>query len=134
VRLPWLPAYFFHESRRGGKVVDGLWTLAVHSFCSDKFTGFIDRLVNCRSRCKRTNFLKVAGNLSYGMYLNHFLVAWAMLTTAQILDWNLFGLPGSFAFGLISILLSMGFAFLTFRLVELPVERVRSWVKKGLKR
>lgn len=68
------------------------------------------------------------------MYLNHFLVAWAMLTTAQILDRNLFGLPGSFAFGLISILLSMGFAFLTFRLVELPAERVRSWVKKGLKR
>jgi peptidoglycan/LPS O-acetylase OafA/YrhL len=75
----------------------------------------------------RLRTLDVAGgNLCYGVYLNHFLVA-GLLMRAGVVQYV--GLPGSLPFGLIVLLGATALAYVTYRLVERPFDRLRARVR-----
>lgn len=70
------------------------------------------------------------GNMSYGIYLNHFLVASLMLTADEIFARHfnyerIFGIPNRTHFGVQAIVFSTLFAHFTYLMVEEPVERLR---------
>ena len=62
------------------------------------------------------------GDLSYGIYLNHFLVAGLLLWLAEAIGGEPFGRYGRASFGLVAILACALFAALTFNVVERPIE------------
>lgn len=68
---------------------------------------------------------RIAGNLTYGVYLNHFIVAALILPTGlqRMLT------AGTVGFGLVIVIGSALLAGLTFALVEWPFERVRAQVR-----
>ena len=67
-----------------------------------------------------------AGNLCYGIYLNHFFVA-GLLLRAGVVPY--LGLPGTLSFGMAVLLGSTALAYVTYRLVERPFDRVRARVR-----
>jgi peptidoglycan/LPS O-acetylase OafA/YrhL len=67
-----------------------------------------------------------AGNLCYGIYLNHFFVA-GLLLRAGVVPY--LGLPGTLTFGLAVLLGSTTLAYLTYRVLERPFDRVRARVR-----
>lgn len=67
-----------------------------------------------------------AGNLCYGVYLNHFLVGGLLLRAGAV---SYLGLPGTLAFGFTVLAGSTALAYLTYRLVEHPFDRVRARVR-----
>jgi peptidoglycan/LPS O-acetylase OafA/YrhL len=66
-----------------------------------------------------------AGNLCYGVYLNHFLVAGLLLH----LGVGAYVSPGTLAFGCAVLLGSVAMASLTYWTIERPLDRVRSRVR-----
>jgi len=70
------------------------------------------------------------GDLSYGIYLNHFLVAGLLLWLSEAVGWELFGRYDRAAFGVYAILACALFAALTFNLVERPIEILRRKIKR----
>jgi len=76
-----------------------------------------------------TFFCKVdrrIGDLSYGIYLNHFLIAQCMLSIAEICNFSIFGRVNHTSFGLWAIAFSSIFAFITNQIVEMPIEKIRN--------
>ncbi len=69
------------------------------------------------------------GDLSYGIYLNHFLVAGLLLWLAEAIGGEPFGRYGRASFGLVAILACALFAALTFHVVERPIEVLRRKIK-----
>lgn len=67
-----------------------------------------------------------AGNLCYGIYLNHFFVAGLLLRAGTV---PYLGLPGTLTFGFAVLLGSTALAYVTYRLVERPFDRVRARVR-----
>jgi peptidoglycan/LPS O-acetylase OafA/YrhL len=67
-----------------------------------------------------------AGNLCYGVYLNHFLVGGLLLRAGAT---NYLGLPGALPFGFAVLVGSTVLAYVTYRLVEHPFDRVRARVR-----
>lgn len=67
-----------------------------------------------------------AGNLCYGIYLNHFFVAGLLLRAGTV---PYLGLPGTMTFGFAVLLGSTALAYITYRLVERPFDRVRARVR-----
>lgn len=68
---------------------------------------------------------RIAGNLTYGVYLNHFIVAALILPTGveRMLA------AGTVSFGLVIVMGSALLAALTFAVVEWPFERLRAQVR-----
>ena len=66
------------------------------------------------------------GNLCYGVYLNHFVVAMVLLASGAT---RYLGLPGSLRFGVAVLVGSTILAFVTYQLVEHPFDRVRARVR-----
>jgi peptidoglycan/LPS O-acetylase OafA/YrhL len=71
-------------------------------------------------------FDRNAGNLCYGVYLNHFLVGGLLLRAGAT---SYLGLPGELPFGLTVLAGSTVLAYVTYRLVEHPFDRVRARVR-----
>ncbi|HEU4693642.1 MAG TPA: acyltransferase [Vicinamibacterales bacterium] len=67
-----------------------------------------------------------AGNLCYGIYLNHFFVAGLLLRAGTV---PYLGLPGTMTFGFAVLLGSTALAYVTYRVVERPFDRVRARVR-----
>ena len=67
-----------------------------------------------------------AGNLCYGIYLNHFFVAGLLLRAGTV---PYLGLPGTLTFGFAVLLGSTALAYVTYRLLERPFDRVRARVR-----
>jgi hypothetical protein len=67
-----------------------------------------------------------AGNLCYGVYLNHFLVGGLLLRAGAT---SYLGLPGALPFGVAVLMGSTALAYVTYRLVEHPFDRVRARVR-----
>ena len=70
------------------------------------------------------------GNMSYGIYLNHFFVASLMLTAdeffARYFNYErIFGTPNRTHFGVQAIFFSTLLAYLSYLIVEEPMERLR---------
>ena len=79
------------------------------------------------TQVKRLRALDLGGgNLCYGVYLNHFLVAGLLLRAGAV---PYLGLPGTLPFGLAVLVGSAALAYLTYRLVERPFDRVRARVR-----
>ncbi len=71
------------------------------------------------------------GDLSYGMYLNHFIVAVLMLYVADFVGRPIFGRynGGETAFATIGLVFSTAFAWLTYQLIERPIEAWRGRIR-----
>jgi peptidoglycan/LPS O-acetylase OafA/YrhL len=69
-----------------------------------------------------------AGNLSYGVYLNHFLMA-ALLAGPFAVPYV--PPPGTMAFGLLVLTAAAAGAWITYQLVEQPFDRVRARVRRA---
>jgi peptidoglycan/LPS O-acetylase OafA/YrhL len=69
------------------------------------------------------------GDLSYGIYLNHFLVAGLLLWLAETIGGEPFGHYGRPAFVLLVMAACALLATVTFNLVERPVEILRRRIK-----
>jgi peptidoglycan/LPS O-acetylase OafA/YrhL len=69
------------------------------------------------------------GDLSYGIYLNHLMVAGLLLWLAQAVGSEVFGHYGAISFGVWAIVASSLFAALTFNVIERPVEMLRRRLK-----
>jgi peptidoglycan/LPS O-acetylase OafA/YrhL len=67
-----------------------------------------------------------AGNLCYGVYLDHFIVGGLLLRAGAT---SYLGLPGTLPFGFAVFLGSTALAFVTYRLIEHPFDRVRARVR-----
>jgi hypothetical protein len=79
------------------------------------------------TKVERLRGLDLAGgNLCYGVYLNHFLVAGLLLGTGA---GRYLGSPGTLAFGFAVLAGSIAMAALTYVLVERPFDRVRARVR-----
>jgi hypothetical protein len=83
-------------------------------------------LVALTSVTKLRAFDVGAGNLCYGIYLNHFFVA-GLLLRAGVVPY--LGLPGTLTFGLAVLLGSTTLAYVTYRVLERPFDRVRARVR-----
>jgi peptidoglycan/LPS O-acetylase OafA/YrhL len=70
------------------------------------------------------------GDLSYGIYLNHFMVAMILLWLTNILGVEIFGSYNHEAFGWSTMVASSLFAALTFRLIERPIDSLRRKIKR----
>jgi hypothetical protein len=66
------------------------------------------------------------GNLCYGVYLNHFLVAGLLIRVGLV---RYVGLPGSLPFGLAVLIGATALAYVTYSLVERPFDRLRARVR-----
>jgi peptidoglycan/LPS O-acetylase OafA/YrhL len=71
------------------------------------------------------------GDLSYGIYLNHLLVAWTLIWLSETIGLPLFGRMNEIGFGLSALLFSVAFAYVTFMLVEKPIGRYRDRIRPG---
>jgi peptidoglycan/LPS O-acetylase OafA/YrhL len=69
------------------------------------------------------------GDLSYGIYLNHFMVAGLLMWITEAVGREIFGHYSAIEFGLSTIVASSLVAALTFNLVERPVEILRRKLK-----
>ena len=69
------------------------------------------------------------GDLTYGIYLNHFLVAASLLWIAEAYGAPIFGRYNKPEFGLWTAIVCVFLAFATFHLVERQVERLRRFIK-----
>jgi peptidoglycan/LPS O-acetylase OafA/YrhL len=69
------------------------------------------------------------GDLSYGIYLNHFMVAGLLMWITEAVGREIFGHYSTIGFGLSTIVASSLVAALTFNLVERPVEILRRKLK-----
>jgi peptidoglycan/LPS O-acetylase OafA/YrhL len=67
-----------------------------------------------------------AGNVCYGIYLNHFFVAGLLLRAGMV---PYLGLPGTMTFGFTVLLGSTALAYATYRVIERPFDRVRARVR-----
>lgn len=65
------------------------------------------------------------GELSYGIYLNHLLVAWVMLWLSDLIGFHIFGRMNDLSFGVIALGFSVAFAWATYNLIEMPVQQLR---------
>jgi peptidoglycan/LPS O-acetylase OafA/YrhL len=72
---------------------------------------------------------RTLGNLSYGIYLNHFLVAALMLTGCEALGKPVFGRLNQLPFGYYAMALSVLAAAGTYYFIEAPLEKVRTSVR-----
>ncbi len=70
------------------------------------------------------------GDLTYGIYLNHFLVAAGLLWMAEAYGGPIFGRYNDPAFGVIAALGCAILAFATLHFVERPVEQLRRLIKR----
>lgn len=90
-------------------------------------------IIPCFASSSSSSFCKLdrkIGDLSYGIYLNHFLVAQCMLATAEIFNCSIFGRVNHASFGVWAIALSSIFAFLTNLIVEKPIDKIRNNLTK----
>jgi peptidoglycan/LPS O-acetylase OafA/YrhL len=69
-----------------------------------------------------------AGNLSYGVYLNHFLIA-ALVARASAAPYV--PPPGTMTFALLVLAASAAGAWVTYQIVERPFDRVRERVRRA---
>jgi peptidoglycan/LPS O-acetylase OafA/YrhL len=67
-----------------------------------------------------------AGNLCYGVYLNHFFVAGLLLKAGMV---RYLGLPGTLTFGFTVLFASTALASATYWLIERQFDRVRARVR-----
>ena len=70
------------------------------------------------------------GDLTYGIYLNHFAVAAILLWVAELAGSPIFGRYNKPEFGVWTAILCIVIAIATLHLVERPVERLRRLIKK----
>jgi peptidoglycan/LPS O-acetylase OafA/YrhL len=70
------------------------------------------------------------GDLTYGIYLNHFFVAAILLWIAEVYGSPIFGRYNKPEFGFWAVILCILIAIATLHLVERPVERLRRLIKK----
>jgi peptidoglycan/LPS O-acetylase OafA/YrhL len=69
------------------------------------------------------------GDLTYGIYLNHFFVAAILLWIAEVYGSPIFGRYNKPEFGFWAAILCIVVAIATLHLVERPVERLRRLIK-----
>jgi peptidoglycan/LPS O-acetylase OafA/YrhL len=71
------------------------------------------------------------GDLSYGMYLNHFIVAVVMLQLASVVGLPIFGRynGGEVSFATTGLVLSTAFAWVTYQAIEKPFESLRGLIR-----
>jgi peptidoglycan/LPS O-acetylase OafA/YrhL len=70
------------------------------------------------------------GDLTYGIYLNHFLVAAILLWIAEVYGAPVFGRYNTPVFGISAAIACILLALATLHLVERPIERLRRLIKK----
>lgn len=75
-------------------------------------------------------FSKWLGDLSYGMYLNHLLIAWALLYIASLFSVQLFGRLNTLAFGVVALFTSAIVAYVMHQYIDRPLGRIRGYVRK----
>jgi peptidoglycan/LPS O-acetylase OafA/YrhL len=79
---------------------------------------------------KEPDWSRKLGDLSYGMYLNHFLIAWVFMYVSSLAGLSLFGRMNTPGFGLLGLFFSALFAWITLKTIEEPVEILRRRIKK----
>jgi peptidoglycan/LPS O-acetylase OafA/YrhL len=79
---------------------------------------------------KEPDWSRKLGDLSYGMYLNHFLIAWGFMYVGSFAGLSLFGRMNTPGFGLLGLFFSALFAWITLNTIEEPVEILRRRIKK----
>jgi peptidoglycan/LPS O-acetylase OafA/YrhL len=82
---------------------------------------------------RESRVLRRLGDLSYGIYLNHFIVAVVMLAVANWVGYPVFGRynGGEVNIGLLGLAVASAFAWVTYWLVEHPLERWRGALRGG---
>jgi peptidoglycan/LPS O-acetylase OafA/YrhL len=76
------------------------------------------------------SFDRKLGELSYGIYINHFFVALVLLSIAGAANQPLFGRVNNTYFGLWCILASVMLAWVSYNLVETPINALRARVRR----
>ena len=102
----------------GSFVLNNLLAIPVSALVC--FTAVPDALRHWESRL---------GDLTYGIYLNHFLVAAILLWIAEIYGSPIFGRYNKPEFGFWAATLCIVIAIATLHLVERPVERLRRRIR-----
>jgi len=72
---------------------------------------------------------KALGELSYGIYLNHFLTAWLLMYAGGVVGLSVFGRINTPGFAVVALYVSTAFAWLTYRGVEQPLSAVRRRIR-----
>lgn len=77
-----------------------------------------------------SNISKFLGNLSFGIYINHFLVAYIVIFIANKYKLDFFPRLNSYSFGIFVLLLSTLCSYFFYIWLEMPLNRFRSFLKK----
>ncbi len=94
------------------------------------FVGIIIIVAHADGNGIEPRWSRTLGELSYGVYLNHFLVAWIMNYLSMQLGFHVFGRIHDMGFGIIALAISAGMAWITYTCIERPLMRVRSWIRR----
>lgn len=78
---------------------------------------------------KSSDPFRKLGDFSYGMYLNHLLVAWFMMWLSGKIGFYVFGRINELSFGVFTVVGSVLFSWLTFTLIERPLQKIRSRIR-----
>lgn len=103
------------------------WVALVIAF--NVVTGLLAVLVILAAGDREDDLCRMLGELSYGIYLNHLLVGWGLMWISGLGGFHYFGRIGDTTFAVVALGVSVGFAWLTYRLVEMPVQSVRRLVR-----
>jgi peptidoglycan/LPS O-acetylase OafA/YrhL len=94
------------------------------------FVGIIIIMAHADGNGKEPRWSRTLGELSYGIYLNHFLVVWIMNYLSMQLGFHVFGRFHDVGFGINALAISTGMAWITFICIERPLMRIRSFIRK----